>query len=109
MTPTGASGLVFKARIFLPSGELATVERSALSLAHLRAEVERDGNTLLSAQAVNTTLALQKNTQFPLLVFCQQLLSLLDAGLQLVEAVDTLTDKEQEPQHRKTLLQLQGR
>jgi type II secretory pathway component PulF len=27
---------------------------------------------------------------FPLLIFCQQLFSLLEAGLQLVEAVDTL-------------------
>jgi type II secretory pathway component PulF len=28
--------------------------------------------------------------RFPLLIFCQQFLSLLEASLQLVEAVDTL-------------------
>jgi general secretion pathway protein F len=46
--------------------------------------------------------------RFPLLVFCQQLLSLLEAGLQLVEAVDTLTEKEPSGTARDVLLQLQG-
>lgn len=48
------------------------------------------------------------SARFPLLVFCQQLLSLLEAGLQLVEAVDTLTEKEQSGPPREVLLQLQG-
>lgn len=46
-------------------------------------------------------------TRFPLLVFCQQLLSLLEAGLQLVEAIDTLTEKETDVQQRQMLMQLQ--
>lgn len=46
-------------------------------------------------------------TRFPLLVFCQQLLSLLEAGLQLVEAVDALADKEHDSAHRHVLTQLQ--
>ena len=108
MTSTSASGQVFKARIFLPDGQLVTVERTALSLVQLREDLEREGQTLISVQTGGSISAASKNTQFPLLVFCQQLLSLLDAGLQLVEAVDTLTDKELEPQHRKTLLQLQS-
>lgn len=46
--------------------------------------------------------------RFPLLIFCQQLLSLLEAGLQLVEAVDTLTEKEHDSQHHNLLMQLQA-
>jgi general secretion pathway protein F len=45
--------------------------------------------------------------RFPLLVFCQQLLSLLQAGLQLVEAMDALAEKEQEAHHRQILTRLQ--
>jgi general secretion pathway protein F len=46
--------------------------------------------------------------RFPLLVFCQQLLSLLEAGLQLVEAVDTLTEKEQDNRQHGILSGLQS-
>ncbi len=45
--------------------------------------------------------------RFPLLVFCQQLLSLLEAGLHLVEAIDTLTEKERGSDQHDVLLQLQ--
>ena len=108
MTPMGSANQLFRARVFLPSGELAVIERSAPSLAHLRDDLERAGQTLLSADTLDTAARPRKNTQFPLLVFCQQLLSLLDAGLQLVEAVDTLTDKEQDVRHRNTMLHLQS-
>jgi len=46
--------------------------------------------------------------RFPLLIFCQQLLSLLEAGLQLVEAVDTLTENEQDNRQHDILAQLQA-
>ncbi|MDD5029252.1 MAG: type II secretion system F family protein [Rhodoferax sp.] len=46
--------------------------------------------------------------RFPLLIFCQQLLSLLEAGLQLVEAVATLTEKEQDSRQHAVLAQLQA-
>ncbi len=48
------------------------------------------------------------SARFPLLIFCQQLLSLLEAGLQLVEAVDTLTEKEQDSRQHAILAQLQN-
>lgn len=46
--------------------------------------------------------------RFPLLVFCQQLLSLLEAGLHLVEAVDTLTEQEGDGSQHSILFQLQS-
>lgn len=46
--------------------------------------------------------------RFSLLIFCQQLLSLLEAGLQLVEAVDTLASQEQMSQQHSILVELQS-
>ena len=48
------------------------------------------------------------SARFPLLVFCQQLLSLLEAGLQLVEAVDTLTEKERDSRQHAILTELRA-
>lgn len=45
----------------------------------------------------------QRKTAFPLVLFSQELLALLDAGLALVEALETLAEKEQRPEVRKTL------
>lgn len=42
-------------------------------------------------------------TRFPLLLFSQELLSLLDSGISLVEAIETLAEKEQRPMVRATL------
>lgn len=41
--------------------------------------------------------------EFPLLLFCQELLALLKAGLPLLEAVATLAEKEGRPEGRKVL------
>ncbi len=42
-------------------------------------------------------------TRFPLLLFSQELLSLLNSGISIVEAIETLTEKEQRPAIRATL------
>lgn len=43
---------------------------------------------------------------FPVVLFSQELLSLLDAGLALVEALETLAEKELRPDIRKALAQI---
>lgn len=44
--------------------------------------------------------------RFPLVLFSQELLALLEAGLSLVESLETLAEKEQQPEIRKTLGQI---
>jgi len=44
--------------------------------------------------------------RFPLALFSQELLALLEAGLSLVEAVETLAEKEHRPESRKILQQV---
>src|SRR5512139_1459627 len=43
---------------------------------------------------------------FPLVLFSQELLALLEAGLSLVESLETLAEKEQQSEIRKTLAQI---
>jgi general secretion pathway protein F len=50
-----------------------------------------------------------RRARFPLLLFSQELLALLQSGISLVEAIETLTEKEQRPETRKLLEQLIAR
>lgn len=47
-----------------------------------------------------------RKAAFPLVLFSQELLALLDAGLALVEALETLAEKEQRPEVKKILTQI---
>ncbi|MGH8640715.1 MAG: type II secretion system F family protein, partial [Burkholderiales bacterium] len=47
-----------------------------------------------------------RRARFPLLLFSQELLALLQSGISLVEAIETLAEKEQRPETRKVLEQL---
>ncbi len=96
----------YQARVLCQNEGLLTVDRFALDMEHLRDELLTEGKTLLSAKV--TRPGRSKTERFPLLVFCQQLVSLLQAGLQLVEAVDTLAAKERNTAHHDMLAQLQS-
>jgi general secretion pathway protein F len=50
-----------------------------------------------------------RRARFPLLLFSQELLALLQSGISLVESIETLAEKEQRPEARKVLDQLISR
>ncbi len=52
------------------------------------------------------TARLFSGGSFPLVLFSQELLSLLEAGLPLMEAVETLAEREHRPEVKKTLEQM---
>ncbi len=52
------------------------------------------------------TAKLFSGGNFPLVLFSQELLSLLEAGLPLMEAVETLAEREHRPEVKKTLQQV---
>lgn len=97
----------YRVRVFSQQEGFGSAELVASDVDQLRAQLESEGKTLVSADAVGEGRQAYKPTRFPLLVFCQQLLSLLEAGLQLVEAVDALAAKEHDANHRQMLTQLQ--
>ena len=80
-----------------------TVE--AVNESDATAQIRVQGYTILSAKpqtSFKSLLPLPK-VSFPLILFNQELLSLLSAGLSLVEALETLAEKEHKAESRKIL------
>ncbi|MEQ1600469.1 MAG: type II secretion system F family protein [Methylophilaceae bacterium] len=63
------------------------------------------GYTVFSAKAVADSRFkwLARRERFPLMLFSQEMLALLEAGLNLMEALEALAEKEQRPEIRQTL------
>jgi len=72
-------------------------------------QAEAQGYTVL---AVSTRKGLARlarsNSSFPLVLFSHELLALLNAGLPLVEAVETLAEKEHRPEVKRVIEQVIG-
>lgn len=66
------------------------------------------GYTVIGVKARTAwpALSLTRTGHFPLVLFSQELLALLQAGLALVEALETLTEKEQRPEVRQVLARI---
>jgi len=73
-----------------------------------RAQASQQGYAVLSVRALGGLhLSLgSRRAKFPLLLFSQELLALLNAGLSLMEALQTLAVKETRPDTRKVLEQV---
>ncbi len=80
----------------------------AASESDAREQIQTLGYTFLSAKPKTSflqTLPLPK-AGFPLILFNQELLALLSAGLALVESIETLAEKEHKVETRKILEQI---
>ncbi|HEY6095084.1 MAG TPA: type II secretion system F family protein [Gallionellaceae bacterium] len=87
---------------------LSAFALEAADSADARAQALARGYTVIAIKARQPWLAWYKprKTSFPLVLFSQELLALLDAGLALVEALETLAEKELRPELKKTLQQI---
>ena len=85
---------------------LLTVDASDSDAARIK--LQNDGLTVISARAEGGLLnrARRRTSVFPLSLFSQELLTLLDAGLNLVEALETLAEKEGRGDARTVLTRL---
>jgi general secretion pathway protein F len=72
-----------------------------------RQMAERGMQVISIARDLHVSFASRK--KFPIVSFSQELVALLDAGLTLVEAIDTLTEKEYNAGMRRTLDQMRAR
>ena len=75
--------------------EMVLFSISANHAADALSQVKTRGYIPISAKAASASITSRRNKKFPLQLFSQEMLALLDAGLNLVEAIETLTDKEQ--------------
>lgn len=80
-----------------------SIEAASDSDAALRARSM--GYTVLKVHPAGSLIRLQwrRRAAFPLVLFTQELLALLKAGLPLLEAIETLVEKEHRPEARKVL------
>jgi general secretion pathway protein F len=89
-------------------GELTAFALDAADAGDAASQAKERGYTVIAIRPATAWPALRKPGagRFPLVLFSQELLALLEAGLSLVEALETLAEKEQQPAIRKTLSQI---
>jgi len=95
----------FEARI-IRDGHLQTLRIQAPDLAQARRQLQDDGTQIISVQARRELKLPSRRTKFALGLFIQELVVLLDAGLVLVEAVETLRDKAEPGVNRQVMSEL---
>jgi len=88
--------------------ELVALTVDAADASEARQRVEQQGCAVLAVRraAGSRTLLGRRSAAFPLLQFNQSLLILLEAGLSVVETVETLADRESRPESQRVLADL---
>ena len=73
-----------------------------------KAQAGAQGYTVLTVKAKQSwrAWAQRRRSQFPLMLFSQELLALMKAGLTVVDGIGTLAEKESRPESRKILQQI---
>jgi len=79
-------------------------EAVSIDLALQRAEAE--GYRVVSFKTKSSVPFFRQRYQFPLALFSQELLSLVEAGLPLLESIETLAHKERKPEAKEIYLGL---
>ncbi len=95
----------FELKAITQEGRIESVDFHALDEASAREQAASRGLTVLTIRKRSDlrSLWLERSDRFPVLLFSQELLVLLNAGLSLVEAIETLTEKERKPDSRTVL------
>jgi general secretion pathway protein F len=84
--------------------QMVTLKLQAASAALAAEEVRKQGLSLISLESRGLRLPLaRRGRRFPTTLFSMELMSLLDAGLNLVEALQTLTEKEGHGERQEVL------
>lgn len=83
--------------------DLKTLEIEAPDEASVATHTELQGCTILTIEPVRFSFNFQRRQHFPVTLFSRELLALLKAGLSLIEAIDTLLEKETHPANRKLI------
>ncbi len=81
----------------------ASLVVEALDARDARRQVESQGYAVVAVKAAGARLRIGRAAAFPLLHFNQSLLILLQAGLSVVEAIETLAERETRPEARRVL------
>src|ERR1043166_2591527 len=74
--------------------QVVALNLDAANAALAAEEVRKQGLSLISLESRGVRLSLARRKRFPATLFSMELMSLLEAGLNLVEALQTLAEKE---------------
>jgi general secretion pathway protein F len=83
--------------------EIVLLNVSAMHVDDAIAQIKARGYTPIVAQTKKHLLSSSVGKNFPLELFSQELLALLEAGLNLVEAIETLAEKDQRREVKQIL------
>lgn len=99
---------VFEIRAIRQGGDLAVLTLDAATSEAAEASARQQGLTVIGIKRAHSLSRLRgaEGKNFPLALFSQELLTLLEAGLPVVEAVETLKEKESKPERQRLLEQL---
>ncbi len=100
----------FELKGITPDGRVERLDLQAMDEVSARAQASGMGYAVLSVsrRAEISSLWQRSGERFPVLLFSQELLVLLNAGLPLVVAIETLAEKERNPKLRNILERLVG-
>lgn len=96
----------FEVKAVGPGGRILRLVVDALDAEDAAAQASARGNRILTATPARWWQDLRparRRARLELALFCQELLALLESGLALVEAIDTLAEKEARPETRRML------
>lgn len=93
----------YRVKTLRPGSGVATLTVEALDESEITARLQREGAQVISITAERGSMLAARRARFPLLLFTQELIALLDAGLTLTEALETLVEKESRPESRQLI------
>jgi general secretion pathway protein F len=96
----------YRVKALRPGAGVTALTVEALDEAEAASRLQREGVKVLSIVAERGGWLTARRTRFPLLLFTQELIALLDAGLTLTEALETLGEKESRPESRQLIERL---
>jgi general secretion pathway protein F len=96
----------YRVRALRPGAGVTALTMEALDEAEVAARLQREGAQVLSIIAERGGWLAARRARFPLLLFTQELIALLDAGLTLTEALETLAEKEHRAESRQLIERL---
>jgi general secretion pathway protein F len=96
---------VFEIRAIRQDGSLTALMLDAATSQAAEASARQQGLTVIGVKQARSLAGRRRSEgkNFPLALFSQELLTLLEAGLPVVEAVETLKEKESKPERQRLL------
>jgi general secretion pathway protein F len=96
----------YRVKALRPGAGVMAMTVEALDESEVSARLQHEGAQVLSIVAERGGWLTARRTRFPLLLFTQELIALLDAGLTLTESLETLAEKESRPESRQLIERL---